>query len=42
MGKKSFAGILIGVALLAAVINGQGPLEIRAAQPRTAKVRVAQ
>ena len=31
MGKKSFAGILIGVAILAGVINGQGPLEIRAA-----------
>lgn len=31
MGRKSFAGILIGVAILAGVINGQGPLEIRAA-----------
>jgi preprotein translocase subunit SecD len=31
MGKKSFAGILVGVSILAAVINGQGPLEIRAA-----------
>ena len=31
MGKKSFAGILIDVAILAGVINGQGPLEIRAA-----------
>ena len=31
MSRKAFAGILIGVALLAGVINGQGPLEIRAA-----------
>jgi preprotein translocase subunit SecD len=31
MSKKSFATILVGVALLAGVINGQGPLEIRAA-----------
>jgi preprotein translocase subunit SecD len=31
MSRKSFAGILIGVAILAGVINGQGPLEIRAA-----------
>lgn len=31
MSRKSFAGILVGVALLAGVINGQGPLEIRAA-----------
>lgn len=31
MGKKSFAGILVGVSILAAVINGQSPLEVRAA-----------
>lgn len=31
MGKKLFAGILVGVSILAGVINGQGPLEIRAA-----------
>lgn len=31
MGKRSFATILVGVALLAGVINGQGPLEVRAA-----------
>lgn len=31
MSRKSFAGILVGVAILAGVINGQGPLEIRAA-----------
>ena len=31
MSRKPFATILIGVALLAGVINGQGPLEIRAA-----------
>jgi preprotein translocase subunit SecD len=31
MGKKSFATILVGVALLAGVIDGQGSLEVRAA-----------
>ncbi len=31
MSRKPFAIIWVGVALLAAVINGQGPLEVRAA-----------
>lgn len=31
MSRKPFATILIGVALLAGVINGQGPLQVRAA-----------
>ncbi len=31
MSRKSFAGILVGVSILAAVINGQSALEVRAA-----------